>query len=85
MLCFLALLFTFSQPYFGDKKTEAENYNYIYLDNSMSMNTNGENGNLLEIAAQKIIENAPEKDKYSLLTKISKRYKIYYKYHLLSR
>ena len=32
------------------------------------MNTNGENGNLLEIAAQKIIENAPEKDKYSLLT-----------------
>ena len=34
----------------------------------MSMNTNGENGNLLEIAAQKIIENAPEKDKYSLLT-----------------
>jgi hypothetical protein len=68
MLCFLALLFTFSQPYFGDKKTEAENYNYIYLDNSMSMNTNGENGNLLEIAAQKIIENAPEKDKYSLLT-----------------
>jgi len=52
----------------GIKKTEAENYSYIYLDNSMSMNTNGENGNLLEIAAQKIIENAPEKDKYSLLT-----------------
>jgi len=68
MLCFLALLFTFSQPYFGDKKAEVENHNYIYLDNSMSMNTNGENGNLLEIAAQKIIENAPEKDKYSLLT-----------------
>ena len=25
MLCFLALLFTFSQPYFGDKKAEVEN------------------------------------------------------------
>ena len=36
MLCFLALLFTFSKPYFGDKKAEAENHNYIYLDNSMS-------------------------------------------------
>ena len=68
MLCFLALLFTFSQPYFGDKKAEVENHNYIYLDNSMSLNTNGKNGNLLTIAAQKIIENAPEKDKYSLLT-----------------
>jgi hypothetical protein len=29
MLCFLALLFTFSQPYFGDKKAEVENHNYI--------------------------------------------------------
>ena len=34
----------------------------------MSLNTNGENGDLLTIAAQKIIENTQETDTYSLLT-----------------
>ena len=68
LLCFTALIFTFSQPYFGNKKTEENRHNYIYLDNSKSLNTNGNNGNLLKIAAQDIIENSPENERYSLLT-----------------
>ena len=68
ILSFTALIFTFSQPYFGGKKIEGNRLNYIYLDNSESLNTNGNNGNLLKIAAQDIIENSPEDERYSLLT-----------------
>jgi hypothetical protein len=50
ILSFTALIFTFSQPYFGDKKIKGNRQNYIYLDNSESLNTNGNNGNLLKIA-----------------------------------
>lgn len=64
----LALLFTFSQPYLSNKKAEEKNHNLIYLDNSISLNTNGNQGDLLKIAAQKIIENSSENDEYTLLT-----------------
>ena len=50
------------------KKQKRIRHNYIYLDNSKSLNTNGNNGNLLKIAAQDIIENSPENERYSLLT-----------------
>ncbi|UAM99602.1 BatA domain-containing protein [Polaribacter litorisediminis] len=68
LLLFLAILLTFSQPYFSDKKTETNQHTFIYLDTSLSTNTEGEKGNLLQIAAQEIIENASKKDNYSLLT-----------------
>ena len=68
MLLFTAILFAFSQPYFSDKNTDTEQHTFIYLDNSLSTNATGEKGNLLQIAAQEIIENASEKDLYSLQT-----------------
>ena len=68
LLSFTALIFTFSQPYFGNKKIEEKRHNYIYLDNSESLNTNGNNGNILRIAIQDIIENSPENERFSLLT-----------------
>ena len=68
MLLFSAILFAFSQPYLSDHKKNKEQYTYIYLDNSLSTNSIGEKGNLLQIAAQEIIENAPIKDRYSLHT-----------------
>lgn len=68
LLSFTALIFTFSQPYFANKKIEENRHNYIYLDNSESLNTNGNNGNILRIAVQDIIENSPENERYSLLT-----------------
>ena len=68
LLGLLALLFVFSQPYFSDRKVEEKSHNFIYLDNSMSLNTNGSNGNELKIAAQEIIKNSGEFDNYTLLT-----------------
>ncbi len=68
LLGLLALLFTFSQPYFSSKKVEEKNHNFVYLDNSMSLNTNGSNGNKLRIATQELIENSSELDEYTLLT-----------------
>ena len=41
---------------------------FIYLDNSLSTNTKGEKGNLLQIASQEIIENLSDNVTYSLLT-----------------
>tara|TARA_B100000795_G_scaffold267637_1_gene252914 strand:- start:4003 stop:5952 length:1950 start_codon:yes stop_codon:yes gene_type:complete len=68
ILLFLAILFAFSQPYFSNKSTGKKQHTFIYLDNSLSTNTKGERGDLLQISAQEIIENASEKDIYSLQT-----------------
>ena len=68
LLLFAAIIFAFSQPYLSDKKSDLKQHNFIYLDNSLSTNTKGEKGNLLQIAAQEIIENVSEKDVYSLQT-----------------
>jgi hypothetical protein len=68
MLLFSAILFAFSQPYFSNKNTTKNQHTYIYLDNSLSTKTEGEKGNLLQIAAQEIIKNASKKEVYSLQT-----------------
>ncbi len=68
MLLFSAIILAFSQPYFSDKKTKINQHTFIYLDNSLSTNSKGEKGNLLQIAAQEIIENAAQNDSYSLQT-----------------
>ena len=49
LLLFLAILFTFSQPYFSNKKASLKQHNFIYLDNSLSTNSEGKKGNLLKI------------------------------------
>ena len=68
LLLFLMIIFAFSQPYFSDKKTDINQHTFVYLDTSLSTNTEGEKGNLLQIAAQEIIEHASKKDSYSLQT-----------------
>jgi hypothetical protein len=68
LLLFLAILFAFSQPYFSDKKSIKRQHTFIYLDNSLSTNSKGEKGNLLQIASQEIIKNASDKYIYSLQT-----------------
>lgn len=68
ILLFSAILFAFSQPYFSTKNNENENNIFIYLDNSLSLDTKGEKGNVLKNAIQEIIENAPQNAYYSLLT-----------------
>ena len=68
LLLFLAILFTFSQPYFSNKKASLKQHNFIYLDNSLSTNSEGKKGNLLKTASQEIINNISKKDVYSLQT-----------------
>ena len=68
LLLFLAILFAFSQPYFGKKNDTKDNQFFIYLDNSSSLNTKGERGNLFKISVQEVIENAPKNAIYTLQT-----------------
>lgn len=68
LLGLLALLFVFSQPYLSDRTSEQKSHNIIYVDNSLSLNTNGNKGNQLRIAAQEIIENSGEFDSYTFIT-----------------
>lgn len=68
MLLFAAVIFAFSQPYFSAKNSAQKIHNTLYLDNSISLNSIGEKGKLLQIAAQDIIENISDEHSYSLLT-----------------
>lgn len=64
----IALLFVFSQPYFSKKKSGEQHHSFIYLDNSLSLNTNGNKGNELQMVAQEIVNHASEFDSYTLMT-----------------
>jgi hypothetical protein len=68
LLLLTALIIAFAQPYFSNHKINEQQHSLIYLDNSLSTNTNGKKGNLLQVASQEIIENTSEKASYSLLT-----------------
>lgn len=68
LLLITAIIFAFSQPYFSSNKTIENQHNFIYLDNSLSLNTKGEKGNLLQNTISEIIENASTTESYSLLT-----------------
>ena len=68
LLLFAALIIAFAQPYFSNHKSDQQQHFLIYLDNSLSTNTDGEKGNLLQVASQEIIENISEKATYSLIT-----------------
>jgi len=68
LLLFTAIILAFSQPYSSDQKTALTQHSFIYLDNSFSVNTAGEKGNLLQNSIKEIIENTSDKKTYSLLT-----------------
>ena len=68
LLLFSTIVIAFSQPYISNKKASVKQHNYIYLDNSLSTNTKGKRGDLLQVSAQDIIKHASDKDEYSLLT-----------------
>lgn len=68
LLGFLAIFLAFSQPYFSLKNSLKKQNNFIYLDNSLSLDSKGEKGNLFKVAAQEIIDNIPDKEIYSLAT-----------------
>jgi hypothetical protein len=68
LLLFSAIIIAFSQPYFSDKKASDIQHNFIYIDNSLSTDTKGEKGNLLQNAVTEIIESANQSEIYSLKT-----------------
>jgi hypothetical protein len=68
MILLSAILFAFSQPFFSDEKSTKNQNIILYIDNSLSTQAKGEKGFLLQVAAKEIIENAPQSNKYSLLT-----------------
>lgn len=71
LLLFSTIVIAFSQPNISNKKASVKQHNYIYLDNSLSTNTKGKRGDLLQVSAQDIIKHASDKDEYSLLTNSS--------------
>ncbi len=68
ILLFSALIIAFSQPYNSSQKHSLKTHNFIYLDNSLSLNAKGEKGNLLQNTIKEIINSSSEKATYSLLT-----------------
>lgn len=68
ILLFSAIIIAFSQPYFSNKKATEKQHTFIYLDNSLSINSKGKKGNLFQSSIKEIIENSSEKELYSLLT-----------------
>ena len=68
LLLFTALIFAFSKPYFGEHDFTTIPHHFIYLDNSLSTNSNGEKGNLLKVSSQDLIESLRDGVSYTLLT-----------------
>jgi hypothetical protein len=69
LLTFACLILAFSQPYFSKISKQQDFHTSLYLDNSLSMQSKGENGELLQSSAQEIIKNNHlETNKISLLT-----------------
>ena len=68
LLLFTALIIAFAQPFISNVKESAPVHNYIYLDNSYSMQAKGKDGDLLKRAAQDIIEKNAQTDRISIIT-----------------
>lgn len=68
LLAFTTLIFAFSQPFFSDSKKDTEYATTIYLDNSLSMQLKTQQGELLKMATQEIIENSKNNTSVSLIT-----------------
>lgn len=68
LLLLTAILFTFSQPFLSNKKTNKKEVNFIYLDNSLSTNSIGSRGDLFNSTIKDLIENVSKNSLYSLYT-----------------
>ncbi|MDH5413903.1 MAG: BatA domain-containing protein [Flavobacteriaceae bacterium] len=68
LLLFASLIMAFAQPYLSNVKDNTPVHNYIYLDNSYSMQAKGKDGDLLKRAAQDILEKNTQTDHISIIT-----------------
>ncbi|MCK0131140.1 BatA domain-containing protein [Flavobacteriaceae bacterium F08102] len=68
LLLFTALIFAFAQPYLANSKQQKPTQTHIYLDNSFSMQAQGESGELFKRALQDIIAEGDESTNFNLFT-----------------
>ena len=69
LLILTALIFAFAQPFFAAKDEKAiTNETYIVVDNSFSMQAQGQNGPLLKRVLEDLQQHIPENQNFSLLT-----------------
>ncbi|CAL2106506.1 N-terminal double-transmembrane domain-containing protein [Tenacibaculum sp. 190524A02b] len=68
LLLLTFLILAFAQPYFSNRSANEQSRYHIFLDNSLSTNTQGKKGDLLQVASQEIIDNLSEKASYTLQT-----------------
>ncbi len=68
LLALAALIIAFAQPYFSKNDTSKDWEIIFYLDNSLSMQSHGSEGELLKQAVRNIVENLPEKGNFALMT-----------------
>ncbi|HMB64654.1 MAG TPA: BatA domain-containing protein, partial [Eudoraea sp.] len=68
LLLFAALILAFTQPFLANKTALSKKETVIYLDNSFSMQAKQNEGTLLEIAVQDLIETIPRENTFSLFT-----------------
>lgn len=69
LLLLAALVLAFAQPFISKSNTfKVEKETVIYLDNSYSMQANGNQGELFKRAVQDIINNVPEDETFSMVT-----------------
>ena len=90
LLAFAALIIAFAQPYFA-KNNATKNYNTtFYLDNSFSMQAQGQDGDLLNEVKNKaidLVKSLDENEKVNLLTTdlLAKDQRFYSKSEIIER
>jgi hypothetical protein len=76
MLLLACVIIAFAQPYISNSESfNTKSETIIYLDNSFSMQAQGNNGTLLNSAIQDIIENIDENETVSIFTNDANFYK----------
>lgn len=69
LLLLASIIFAFAQPFFPEETLAPGNTEtVIYLDNSYSMQANGQQGRLFERSIQELLENLPEGQNFTLFT-----------------
>ncbi len=69
LLLLASIIFAFSQPFFPDGTIESGKIEtIIYLDNSYSMQANGQRGRLFDRSIQELLENLPDDQRFTLIT-----------------
>ena len=68
LFLFTALIIAFAQPYFSKVTKNVEQHTFIYLDNSLSMQAKGTQGELLKRAVQDLVETNQSTNNLNLFT-----------------